>query len=201
MASKASKAWEIPGPTSPFALHLDQRYLLIPELELTSGEVLINAPVAFKTYGKLNERGTNAIVVCHAVSGNALAAEWWDTLVGPGKVIDTDRFFVVCCNALGSPYGSASPVTRRGGELINNGEWRPAPFVHASESQTEKTWWGSDFPQTTLRDDVQYVITETNAKCTRGSLGLPRGRTSGACGRWIDGRHAFSRMGSVLSCA
>ncbi|WFD41430.1 homoserine O-acetyltransferase [Malassezia psittaci] len=174
----ASKAWEIAGPTSPFALHLDQRYLLIPELVLASGETLTNAPVAFKTYGKLNARGTNAIVVCHAVSGNALAAEWWDTLVGPGKVIDTNRFFVVCCNALGSPYGSASPVTRQGGELIDNGEWRPAPFVHASESQTQKTWWGSDFPQTTLRDDVHahkhvldYLGVEQVVLVIGGSMG------------------------------
>ena len=149
--------FEIAGPTSPFAVQLDQRYLVLPELPLESGKTLVNAPIAFKTYGTLNAQGTNAVLVCHAISGNALAAEWWDSLVGPGKVIDTNTFFVVCCNALGSPYGSASPVTRRGGEDVRNGAWRAAPFVHAPEAQTERQWWGADFPQTTLRDDVQYV--------------------------------------------
>lgn len=155
--------FEIAGPTSPFAVNLDQRYLLLPEFTLESGECLTNAPIAFQTWGKLNAEGTNAVLVCHAISGNALATVWWDSLVGPGRVIDTNKFFVVCCNALGSPYGSASPVTRRGGEDVRNGHWQEASFVRESEKQTEISWWGSEFPQTTLRDDVQYVTRSHSA--------------------------------------
>lgn len=153
----AHTPFEIPGPTSPFAVNLDQRYLIVPEFTLESGHQLTNAPVAFQTWGKLNAEGTNVILVCHAISGNALANVWWDTMVGPGHVIDTNKYFVVCCNALGSPYGTASPVTRRGGEELHDGQWKEPPFVRASQKQTEVLWWASDFPQTTLRDDVRYV--------------------------------------------
>ncbi|WFD04344.1 hypothetical protein MOBT1_003051 [Malassezia obtusa] len=93
--------FEIAGPTSPFAVNLDQRYLLLPEFTLESGECLTNAPIAFQTWGKLNAEGTNAVLVCHAISGNALATVWWDSLVGPGRVIDTNKFFVHVLDYLG----------------------------------------------------------------------------------------------------
>lgn len=86
---------------------------------LESGKTLSPITVAYETYGTLNASGTNAILICHALSGSAHAAEWsspydtepgwWDALIGPGKSFDTDRFFIICSNILGSCYGTTGP--------------------------------------------------------------------------------------------
>jgi homoserine O-acetyltransferase/O-succinyltransferase len=89
-----------------------QSIATIPSFELDSGVLLKDAPVAYKTWGKLNEDGTNCMVLCHALSGSADAAEWWGPLFGKGKPFDTSLFFIFCGNVLGSPYGSASPCTK-----------------------------------------------------------------------------------------
>jgi homoserine O-acetyltransferase len=75
--------------------------------------------VAYETYGTLNEQKTNAILVCHALTGNAHAAGtdargqvgWWDGLIGEGKAFDTNKYFVVCSNFLGSCYGTTGPTS------------------------------------------------------------------------------------------
>jgi homoserine O-acetyltransferase len=108
--------------------------VVLPRLELESGEVLLDAPIAFASWGRLNRQGDNAVVVCHALTGSADATEWWQALIGPGKALDTERFFVICLNTLGSPYGSASPVTIE--------QHRGVPY-------------GPDFPTTTVRDTVR----------------------------------------------
>ena len=95
---------------------------------LESGARLGPVEVAYETYGTLNDEGTNAIYVCHALTGDAHAAGhhgdpdrrgWWDNIIGPGRPVDTDRFFVVCSNLLGgcqgtpatgSPYGLTFPL-------------------------------------------------------------------------------------------
>lgn len=84
---------------------------------LESGATLSPVTVAYETYGTLNAARSNAVLVCHALSGSAHAAGldargqpgWWDDCIGPGKAFDTDRFFVICCNVLGSCYGSTGP--------------------------------------------------------------------------------------------
>jgi len=91
------------------------------ELPLESGRVLGPLSIAFETYGTLNAARTNAIWVAHAWTGDAHAAGrrsqedrkpgWWDDMIGPGKVIDTDRYFVVCSNVIGSCYGSTGPTS------------------------------------------------------------------------------------------
>lgn len=112
-------------------------------LELACGQTLPNFEMVYETYGSLNEQRDNAILICHALSGSHHAAGyhnpddkkagWWDGFIGPGKVIDTQRFFVVCPNNLGSCYGTTGPTT------INPETNEP---------------WGAKFPLITLQDWV-----------------------------------------------
>ncbi|KAF2715105.1 homoserine O-acetyltransferase [Pleomassaria siparia CBS 279.74] len=124
-------------PENPFAgLIPDQTFAVIPEFTLESGAILYNVPVAYKTFGTLSPGGDNAMVICHALTGSSDVGDWWGPLLGgPGKAFDISRFFVVCINSLGSPYGSASPVTAKDGD--------PALGLY-----------GPEFPLTTVRDDV-----------------------------------------------
>jgi len=88
---------------------------------LESGATLGPVTIAYETYGRLNADRSNAILICHALSGSAHAAGyhspddrkpgWWDECIGPGKAFDTDRFFVICSNVLGSCYGSTGPAS------------------------------------------------------------------------------------------
>jgi homoserine O-acetyltransferase len=89
------------------------------EMILESGAILSPITLAYETYGRLNQRKDNAVMVFHALSGSSHAAGyytendknpgWWDNMVGPGKGIDTDKYFVVCSNIIGSCYGSTGP--------------------------------------------------------------------------------------------
>ena len=87
-------------------------------LQLKSGRSLGPVTVAYETYGTLNAQKTNAILVCHALSGDAhaagfhegdTAAGWWDDMIGPGKALDTNLYFVVCSNVIGGCKGSTGP--------------------------------------------------------------------------------------------
>ena len=98
-----------------------QRALLFDEepLPLLSGGELSRVEVAYETYGQLNETADNAIFVCHALTGDAHAAGrhksddrkpgWWDEFIGPGRGLDTDKYFVICANVLGGCQGSTGP--------------------------------------------------------------------------------------------
>jgi homoserine O-acetyltransferase len=90
--------------------------------------------VAYKTWGTLNKKRDNVLVLCHALTGSSDAEDWWRPLMGPGKTFDYLKFFIFCANVLGSPYGSASPLT------IN--------------PKTGKRY-GPQFPHTSIRDDVR----------------------------------------------
>ena len=113
-------------------------------LMLQCGKALLEYDIAYETYGELNADASNAILICHALSGDQHAAGyhdmqekkpgWWDSAIGPGKPIDTRRFFVVCINNLGGCKGSSGPNT------IN--------------PQTGR-YWGPDFPIVTVKDWVQ----------------------------------------------
>ncbi|KAK5114796.1 hypothetical protein LTR85_010109 [Meristemomyces frigidus] len=130
-------------PENPFvSLIPDQTIAIIPSFQLESGVALTNVPVAYKTYGTLSPERDNAMVICHALTGSADVGDWWGPLLGgPGeegkeaRAFDMSRFFVVCINSLGSPYGSASPVTAKDGDPANE-------------------HYGPEFPLTTVRDDV-----------------------------------------------
>ena len=91
------------------------------ELRLESGRLLGPLTLAYETYGELNDDASNVILVAHAWTGNAHAAGlhseedrkpgWWDNMIGPGKVLDTDRYFVLCSNTIGSCNGSTGPTS------------------------------------------------------------------------------------------
>jgi len=90
-----------PNSQNKFAkLPNNQEIMIIPEFELECGYVLKNAPVAYKTLGKLNETRDNVIVICHALSGSSDFEDWWGDLVGPGKPFDSNIFFIFCGNVL-----------------------------------------------------------------------------------------------------
>ncbi|HGZ71212.1 MAG TPA: homoserine O-acetyltransferase [Nitratifractor sp.] len=91
-------------------------------LYLESGRILEPYDIIYETYGELNEAKDNVILVCHALSGSHHAAGryegdrkagWWDGLIGPGKTVDTDRFFVICSNVIGSCFGSTGPMSEQ----------------------------------------------------------------------------------------
>lgn len=113
-------------------------------LALDSGATLEQVEVAYETYGTLNEDRSNAVFICHALSGDAHAAGlhegddprrpgWWDNIVGPGRPLDTDRFFVICANVLGGCKGTTGPSS------IEPSSGRP---------------WGLRFPLIQVRDLV-----------------------------------------------
>ena len=104
-------------------------------LSLASGATLREYDLAYETYGTLNADKSNAILICHALNASHHVAGtyadqpdnvgWWDNMVGPGKPVDTDRFFVIGINNLGSCFGSTGPLT------VNPHTAKP---------------WGADFP-------------------------------------------------------
>ena len=129
----------------------------LPAFAFESGDVFSDVPVAYHAWGALDAEGRNAVVVCHALTGSADAGDWWAPLVGPGRVLDTERFFVVCANVLASPYGTLSPLTPD-----------PATGRH----------YGRAFPVPTVRDTVRLhralldaLGVRSVALATGGSMG------------------------------
>ncbi len=95
------------------------RLTVAEPLALDSGQVLAPYAIAYQTYGKLNADRSNAILICHALTGDQYVAEphpvtgkpgWWDILAGPGKVLDTERYFLICTNVIGGCMGSTGPA-------------------------------------------------------------------------------------------
>ncbi|MBS3809069.1 MAG: homoserine O-acetyltransferase [Desulfobacterales bacterium] len=114
------------------------------EMVLDSGARLGPITLAYETYGTLNRDKSNVVLVCHALTGDSHAAGyysdaddkpgWWDNMIGPGKAIDTDKYFVICSNVLGGCMGSTGPGS------VNPETGRP---------------WGMDFPFVTIGDMVR----------------------------------------------
>ena len=112
-------------------------------LKLESGDIIDSFKLAFKTYGKLNTDRTNAILVCHALTGDQYVAGnnpitgregWWSRMVGPNKPIDTNKFFVICSNVLGGCAGSTGPKELQNGSDVA---------------------YGGNFPSITIKDMVK----------------------------------------------
>src|SRR3989442_6048799 len=138
-------------------------------LRLKGGAELPSFELSYETYGELNAARSNAVLVCHALNASHHVAGyyeqeknnvgWWDNLVGPGKPLDTRRFFVVGSNYLGSCFGSTGPAS------INPATGKP---------------WGADFPVVTVEDWV-----EAQARLA-DRLGIER--FAAAIGRCLAGR-------------
>jgi homoserine O-acetyltransferase len=115
----------------------------IGSIKLESGIILKDVEIAYQVYGRLNSEGSNAVVICHALTGDTYPARiqgikgWWEGLVGPGSAIDTDQYYVLCSNVLGGCYGSTGPSS------INPETGAP---------------YGMDFPVITIRDMVKAQV-------------------------------------------
>ena len=112
-------------------------------LKLDAGVTLAPFQIAYKTYGTLNAERSNAVLICHALTGDQHVASinpvtrkpgWWETMVGPGKPIDTERYFIICPNVIGACMGSTGPSS--------------------TNLKTGKPW-GLDLPVITIRDMVR----------------------------------------------
>ncbi len=134
---------------------------------LDVGRTLSDVTVGYETWGELDEQASNAVLICHAWTGDSHAAGraenghpgpgWWDEIIGPGLAIDTDRWFVVCANVLGGCQGSTGP---------------------ASPHPTDGQPYGSRFPVVTIRDMVraqarlmQHLGIDTWQSVIGGSMG------------------------------
>ena len=126
-------------------------------IALESGGTLPELTIAYTTYGLLNAEKSNVVWVCHALTANADAADWWKGIVGPQHVIDPEKYFIVCANIVGSCYGTSGPLT------INSTTGQP--YYHS-------------FPIVTIRDMVkahillrQHLGIEKIALLMGGSMG------------------------------
>jgi len=148
----ADPRWLLRHPASLYAsLTMDtsqlpdvthQKVTFADGLTLDCGMTLPQLTVAYRSYGTLNAQASNAILICHALTGDQYVAEthpvtgkgpWWDMMVGPGRPVDTDVYFVICANVLGGCMGSTGP----------------------SDIREDGRHWGMEFPPITIRDMVR----------------------------------------------
>jgi homoserine O-acetyltransferase len=116
-------------------------------IELEGGGVLRGIEVAYHSFGRLNRESNNVIWVCHALTANSDVDAWWPGMVGPGRLFDTDKYFIICANILGSCYGSTGPLS------VNPDTGKP---------------YYNDFPLVSVRDMVKAH------QLLRGHLGIKR---------------------------
>ena len=200
---KASPESKAPGTEASVGIVAPERFRFDGEFSLQCGEALDGFELIYETYGNLNAARNNAVLICHALSGNHHAAGyhakadakpgWWDTCIGPGKAVDTGRFFVVALNNLGGCHGSTGPAS------TNPATGKP---------------FGADFPVVTAQDWVRsqalladHLGIERFAAIVGGSLGgmqamqwaidFPRpGARGGAdrlCGQALRPEHRLQR--------
>lgn len=158
------------GPVQTQFFHIHKPF------KLDSGESFDSLTLAYETYGTLNNEASNAILVFHALTGSQHAAGinkfvseavpywndecipgWWDAFIGPGKALDTDRYFVVCANYIGGCYGSTGPSSR------NPATGKP---------------YGSSFPQVTAWDVVRsqlQLLDHLGIECLHAAIGASLG--------------------------
>lgn len=138
------------GAAGSVGLVAPQTFHFSEPLTLECNRTLPSFDLVIETYGTLNQDKSNAILICHALSGSHHAAGyykdggkkvgWWDNMIGPNKAIDTNRFFVVCVNNIGSCFGSTGPTTINPDSTLDGGTPRA---------------YGPDFPLVTIKDWVK----------------------------------------------
>ncbi|UHL66424.1 homoserine O-acetyltransferase [Paralcaligenes sp. KSB-10] len=138
---------DVPIPSGSVGFVSPRFFTFSDPLPLASGQVLPSYELAVETYGVLNEARSNAVLVCHALNAShhvaGMAANdakdlgWWDNMVGPGKAVDTNRFFVIGVNNIGSCFGSTGPVS-----------------LHPDTGKP----WGAAFPVLTVEDWVRAQV-------------------------------------------
>ncbi len=159
------------------------------QLKLESGRLLGPITLAYETYGTLNAERSNCVWVCHAWTGDAHAAGrhqeddrkpgWWDDMIGPGKPIDTDRYFVVCSNVIGSCYGTTGPTSI---DPKTNRPYRlQLPVIMIQDMVRAQQW---------LRDDLGI---EKTLAVIGGSMGAMQALTWGV--------HFPQHTGAVIAIA
>ena len=119
----------------------DRLFINIGDLLLEDGETLEDVTIAYQSWGSLNERGDNAILVNHALTGWSDIPGWWPSMVGPGLPFDSDKYFVVCPNVIGGCQGSTGP----------------------SSIAPDGQRYGSRFPSLTIRDMVAAEVAFSDA--------------------------------------
>lgn len=167
MVSNISTHTSISIPEGSVGFVQTERVQFDEPLLLSSGQILPQYELAIQTYGQLNHDRSNAVLVCHALNAshhvagidadNPKNVGWWDNMVGPGKALDTDRFFVIGVNNIGSCFGSTGPAS------LNPATQKP---------------WGASFPMLTVEDWVRaqarladYLGIKKFAAVMGGSLG------------------------------
>ncbi len=115
----------------------EDKYIHNQPFPLEAGVTLPSIEIVYNTYGTLNNDKSNVVWICHALTANANCADWWDIIIGEGKVLDPAKYFIVCANILGSCYGSSGPLS--------------------ANPLTGKKYYNS-FPMVTIRDMVNAHI-------------------------------------------
>jgi homoserine O-acetyltransferase len=117
-------------------------YVYPGPFRLESGIELPKAQLRYMTYGTLNPTRDNVVVVCHALTGNANVHTWWGNMIGPGQALDTQKYFIVCANILGSCYGSTGP----------------ASTVSTTQGDKGIQKYGMAFPDVSVQDTVRLQL-------------------------------------------
>ncbi len=182
---------DIASSKSTLGIVTPQRARFSAPLPLSCGRSLADYELAYETYGTLNDARSNAVLVCHALNASHHVAGvyaddpanvgWWDNMIGPGKPLDTGRFFVVGVNNLGGCHGSTGPLS------VNPTTGRP---------------WGADFPLVTVDDWVNaqarladHLGIRQFAAVMGGSLGAMQ------CLQWSIAYPERLRHAVVIACA
>ena len=154
-------------------IHFDQPF------ELECGAVLPGVDIAYSTYG--TRRGDNVIWVCHAQTANSDVPDWWAHTVETGRFLDPEKYFIVCANILGSPYGTTCPAS------VN-----PA---------TGEPWYG-DFPLVTIRDMVRcHMLLAQALKIDHVELLIGSSMGGYQCMEWAIMQPQFARrVGLIATC-
>lgn len=144
---------------------------------LEGGGMLSDITIAYETWGELTPDADNAILICHALTGDSHAAGglveghptpgWWDGLIGPGRAIDTDRYFVVCANVLGGCQGSTGPASPQ-----------PSQSQSLGDGESGRPY-GSLFPVVSIRDMVRTQVVVANELGVRKWLSVIGGSMGG----------------------